>query len=241
MKKKHLFFTAVLTSGFVFSQVGVNTANPQGVFNIDAAKDNPTTGVPNTAQQANDIAVTAIGNMGLGTVAPTNKLHLNNATPGAIRIVDGTQGVGKVLTSDENGVGRWDLAPITYTSNASQSPFTITTPNTWRQSALNVTVPETGVYYINFNARAWFNGTYSDGAWWKAELRSSVGAALVGTVFGAHASSGGNNADVTSSYSTVKLLNKGEVLSLWFYGTSNFTGIGDTNGASSITIFRLGS
>ena len=48
------------------------------------------------------------GNVGIGTTAPTKRLHIDNGTTaGAIRIVDGTQGAGKVLTSDANGVGTW--------------------------------------------------------------------------------------------------------------------------------------
>lgn len=41
--------------------------------------------------------------MGIGTNNPTEKLQIN----GKIKIVDGNQGVGKVLTSDSNGVATW--------------------------------------------------------------------------------------------------------------------------------------
>ncbi|MDR1699169.1 MAG: hypothetical protein LBR75_05035 [Prevotellaceae bacterium] len=60
------------------------------------------------------------GNLGLGkgilaqltsgrfTREPSTVLDIDNGTNnGAIRIVDGTQGTGKVLTSDANGVGTW--------------------------------------------------------------------------------------------------------------------------------------
>lgn len=48
------------------------------------------------------------GFVGIGTTAPTTRLEINNGTTnGAIRIVDGTQGAGKVLTSDVAGVGTW--------------------------------------------------------------------------------------------------------------------------------------
>jgi hypothetical protein len=39
-------------------------------------------------------------------------LHVNSATNGAIRIVDGTQALGRVLTSDANGVGTWQQPSI---------------------------------------------------------------------------------------------------------------------------------
>ncbi len=51
----------------------------------------------------------------------------------------------------------------------------------------------------------------------------------------------GNNADTASSYSTVQFSTKNDVLSLWFWGSYAYTCVGDTNGASSVTIFRLGS
>ncbi|WP_262483947.1 hypothetical protein [Chryseobacterium sp. Leaf405] len=39
------FFTtfSLLATGLAFSQVGINTSNPQGAFHVDAAKDNPAT------------------------------------------------------------------------------------------------------------------------------------------------------------------------------------------------------
>lgn len=232
-------FTALLCSCIVLAQMGVNTSNPQGTFHVDGAKDNAPTGAPTATQLANDMIITSAGNVGLGTISPVTKLHIESATQGAVRITDGSQGVGKVLTSDANGLAKWDLAPIVHQSNASKTIVPGNVANTWVNSNLTVTVPETGIYYINFNARAYLNPPYSEGAFWKSELRNSGGVAL-GTVFGAHAS-GANNADVTSSFSTVQQLNKNDVLSLWFWATSIFRCVGDDNGASSITIFRLGS
>jgi hypothetical protein len=52
---------------------------------------------------------TADVNVGIGTTAPTEKLHIQN---GKIRMADGTQGFGKVLTSDANGVASWADAPV---------------------------------------------------------------------------------------------------------------------------------
>jgi len=43
------------------------------------------------------------GNVGIGITAPTSKLHL----VGSFRYVDGNQAIGKVLTSDANGVATW--------------------------------------------------------------------------------------------------------------------------------------
>ena len=114
MNKNLYIIIAILISGVAFSQVGVNTSNPQGIFNIDGGKDNPTTGSAHTnAQQLNDFTVTAAGNVGIGKIAPSTKLHITTggtaATPNAtgFRLEDGNQNTNFVLTSDTDGVGTW--------------------------------------------------------------------------------------------------------------------------------------
>jgi len=69
------FFAFIITS-FSYAQVGIGTQNPQGVFNIDGAKDNATTGAPTTTQQRNDFVVLANGKVGIGTTAPTSNLEV---------------------------------------------------------------------------------------------------------------------------------------------------------------------
>ena len=120
MKKNIIISIGLLLSGFSYSQVGINTANPQGIFNIDGGKDNPTTGSAHTnAQQLNDFTVTAAGNVGIGKIAPSTKLHITTggtaATPNAtgFRLEDGNQNTNFVLTSDTNGVGTWKPIAVT--------------------------------------------------------------------------------------------------------------------------------
>lgn len=61
--------------------------------------------------------------LGIGTLVPTRRLEIQNGNkPGAIKIVDGTQGAGKVLTSDSNGVAIW-------TTPYSPSPKNLTNSN----------------------------------------------------------------------------------------------------------------
>lgn len=69
-KKTQLLLPLSLVSAIAFGQVGINTTNPQGIFNVDGAKDNAATGIPTAVQQANDFTVTASGSVGIGTVAP---------------------------------------------------------------------------------------------------------------------------------------------------------------------------
>ena len=114
MKKNIIISIGLLLSGFSYSQVGINTANPQGIFNIDGGKDNPTTGSAHSnAEQLNDFTVLANGNTGIGTIVPDKKLHIVTGgtalspNPTGFKLVDGNQKTNFVLTSDTNGVGTW--------------------------------------------------------------------------------------------------------------------------------------
>lgn len=61
-----------------FAQVGINTSNPQGIFHVDGAKDNPAVGTPAPAQQLNDFIVSSTGMVGIGTVNSTAKLTVDS-------------------------------------------------------------------------------------------------------------------------------------------------------------------
>ena len=73
-----------------------------------------TGGFPLNTTTANDNVI-LLGNtsptapkVGIGTYKPGAKLEVNNGTTaGAVKIVDGTQGAGKVLTSDADGLATW--------------------------------------------------------------------------------------------------------------------------------------
>lgn len=107
MKIKQTFLALAFLSigGNLFAQVGIQTSNPQGVFNIDAAKDNPATGTPTAAQLANDIIVTATGNTGIGVTLPTNKLHVSGTDPLRLQgITAGNTTTDRLMVADTNGV-----------------------------------------------------------------------------------------------------------------------------------------
>ena len=120
MKKNIIISIGLLLSGFSYSQVGINTSNPQGIFNIDGGKDNPTTGSAHTqAQQLNDFTVLANGNTGIGTIVPDKKLHIETGGTAAspvtgFKLVDGNQKTNFVLTSDDNGIGTWKPIAVEY-------------------------------------------------------------------------------------------------------------------------------
>lgn len=75
--KQSLYIVFIILSKIIYSQVGINTPNPQGIFNVDGAKDNVATGLPTSAQQANDFVVTSTGSVGIGTTVPNSSAILD--------------------------------------------------------------------------------------------------------------------------------------------------------------------
>ncbi|MET3535209.1 hypothetical protein [Chryseobacterium limigenitum] len=81
MKKTFITLCLISVSSLAYSQVGINTPNPQGALHVDGAKDNPDTGAPTATQQANDFTVTSTGKVGIGNINPSSNLHIvNNGT-----------------------------------------------------------------------------------------------------------------------------------------------------------------
>lgn len=107
MKKRRIYSLAIFTFFTVTfnAQIGVSTSNPFGTFHVDGAKDNPATGTPTVAEQANDVVINTSGNLGAGTLAPTNKVHINATNP--LRLEGLTTGVtttDPLVVADANGV-----------------------------------------------------------------------------------------------------------------------------------------
>ena len=83
-----------------------------GQLNNVVAIGNEMTGLGITNTDSNTILLGKRGSdgpkVGIGTYKPGAKLEINNGTTaGAVKIVDGTQGAGKVLTSDADGLATW--------------------------------------------------------------------------------------------------------------------------------------
>lgn len=76
----------------------------------------------NWSRSGNNINNINNGNVGIGTSSPTAKLDI----AGNIKIADGTQGTGKVLTSDANGHATWQSNQSAGMSSSSGNPPTET-------------------------------------------------------------------------------------------------------------------
>ena len=134
--KKNLLLLAIFSFTCLNAQVGINTENPQGVLHVDAAGN--TNGAANTSD---DVVVSTTGNVGVGTIAPAAKVDIRTSTAsGGLRLQDGTQGAGKVLSSDANGNASWtNLIPgITA---GTHSTTNIALSNSYKYLGMFVSVP----------------------------------------------------------------------------------------------------
>ena len=98
---------AILFFGLFTAQVGINTANPKATFHIDGGKDNPSNSDnPTIIQQANDFVVTSNGNVGIATIAPSEKLEVNGKTKINDLPLNGTAGftATRTLVASDNGI-----------------------------------------------------------------------------------------------------------------------------------------
>lgn len=98
---QHFLTPSTSESGFIF---GTNAASIRGglFFNNAATSDGMQfrTGGNNTR-----MTLTGTGALGIGTNTPQERLHV----VGNMRMVDGNQAANKVLTSDANGTGSWQV------------------------------------------------------------------------------------------------------------------------------------
>jgi hypothetical protein len=118
--KKIIFCLAAwcVAGGGAYAQVGILTDEPQGMFHIDPQGD--TDGSLNTGD---DVIVTTEGNVGIGLLpeatTPYSLTLTGGGTPAVphspLRIEDGNEAEGRVLTSDADGYATWKDLPAGFT------------------------------------------------------------------------------------------------------------------------------
>lgn len=117
-------------------------------------------------------------NVGIGTYEPTTKLHINSASSPGLRIVDGTQKDGYVLTSDANGNSSWKPAATKQILGILPTTGpTISTNNTMTLiSGATITLP-VGKWIVSIGTNAGIGGstpiTNDVGLWFNATLSTS--------------------------------------------------------------------
>ncbi|MBB6333337.1 hypothetical protein HNP24_004363 [Chryseobacterium sediminis] len=121
IKTKILLLTFISLSLFTFGQVGINTANPQGTFHVDGAKDNAASGIPTAAQQSNDFVIFPNGNTAIGTTSMSvAKLNIKgNMILGSAASTNGARGYSVVVRDNVTGELKvmstpTSAAPISY-------------------------------------------------------------------------------------------------------------------------------
>lgn len=96
------------------------------------------------------------GNVGIGTMGPSEKLEVQ----GSVKIVDGTQGSDKILTSDATGKGSWQDRgfPLGTAFNIPPTTHFTVTPGIEMVVANTIVIPYDGFFLFSSNTPIYSNG-----------------------------------------------------------------------------------
>jgi hypothetical protein len=114
---------------------------------------------------SNAVVLGSGANVGIGTSSPSTKLHVNSASSPAVRIVDGTQGLGKVLVSDASGNASW-RDNSRYFSSGNLNTANLNATSTYQEIASFVTFTKSSAestIEVTLNTRA-YAGVFAGGA-----------------------------------------------------------------------------
>lgn len=165
--KKNLTFASLAFGFIAFAQVGINTSNPQGIFNVDPAKNNATTGTPTVAQTKDDFTILSDGKVGIGTTIPTSTLDINGGL--TVREIDVTATGSSVAVP--SGVSQIRIIGTPGANVGLTAPTPNPTEDGFRLVVLNQI---TGVGNVQFSGYSIESSRgmefiYSNGSWYTTE------------------------------------------------------------------------
>ena len=111
MKKKILLLMGVFSIGIaIHAQIGINTDTPLALFHIDAKRNT----ISASAGVDDDLVVNNVGNLGLGTTTPPNKVSVySSGTDTGLHLPNGAKS-GNTLSSDISGHAVWKEGKVQY-------------------------------------------------------------------------------------------------------------------------------
>ncbi|MBV2169136.1 MAG: hypothetical protein KUL82_10560, partial [Bdellovibrio sp.] len=115
---------SVITDTFTCENIGSLNASAITDGTLDSAR------LPANATRWQDGSSGAVyyngGNVGIGTgAAPAAKLEISGSSGSTLKIVDGNQGEGKVLTSDSGGQARWTPQAGVWATSVKTTDYTV--------------------------------------------------------------------------------------------------------------------
>ena len=147
-------FSTFFAVSAIFAQgkVGVNTTTPQATLDVKSDANSRKAIRMTDPSGTEAISVLNNGNVGINVTDPDTRLHVKSIALGkAFRMEDGTEGEGKVLTSDVNGRATWQNKGLqapqgSYVWNAGTAAGTPDANGTKVYGPY--TVPKTGYYML---------------------------------------------------------------------------------------------
>lgn len=223
---KNFLLIGVLFYSLGFSQVGINTITPSAAVDI-VSKGNTSSTKSLEVNNNNSRELFTIldnGNVGINNSTPSTILHIKSNSSPILRMEDGTQGDGKILTSDVNGNASWQtLAVKSIAGNLPASPTSFTTygpgspPNISQYTGGTITLPP-GKWLISIGSTASIHPNSSniittDGSLWctaffsDSSTTGTITSDLISTYTGQRGTAGvvarGANKSFVSGYCAV--------------------------------------
>ena len=243
----------LLISAQSFSQVTINykdNKNIGGTFHIDGSGDNDIT--PTTVQIENDLFVDDAGRVGIGTITPEVALHIesNTANPIPLCIVDGGQANGKVLTSDANGVARWQnfgAIPVINIKLGAQKKMTVSEmsgkylytntpitlpPGLWLIE-VNILGMNSGATSTDFTSRIFVRTIIADTSSGQTTTKDSYGPGQTGRMAAGDVYLRGSGFNMINGYFIIN--NKSGQNKTYYYMAGNVSAYGSATASSTIS------